>query len=114
MLSKIKNILNEYVEGLNKIIGNDLKQVILYGSYARGEQDKSGEISDIDILILVDSDANEIKKFEKKIIEYSYDMNLKYNVLLSPIIENNEHYNNRVKYMMFYKNIAKEGVLLNG
>lgn len=114
MPNKIKNILNEYVKGLNEIIGKHLKQVILYGSYARGEQDKSGEISDIDILILVDLDANEIKKLEKIIIEYSYDMDLKYNVLLSPIIENYESYKDRVKYIMLYKNIEKEGVLLNG
>lgn len=114
MPNNIKNILNEYVNGLNRIIGNHLKQVILYGSYARGEQEIGGEISDIDILILVDLDTAEIKEVEKQIIEYSYDMNLKYNVLLSPIVENDEHYKKRVKYMLFYKNIEKEGVLLNG
>lgn len=41
-------------------------------------------------------------------------MDLKYNVLLSPIIENYECYKDRVKYIMLYKNIEKEGVLLNG
>ena len=54
MSNQIKNILQEYVKGLLKIIGKDLRQVILYGSYARGEQDSNGEISDIDIMILVD------------------------------------------------------------
>lgn len=114
MPNSIKNMLNEYVKGLNKIIGNNLKQVILYGSYARGEQEKNGEVSDIDILILVDLNSEEIKKLEKEVIDYSYEMNLKYNVVLSPIIENAEHYKHRVKYMLFYKNIEKEGVLLNG
>lgn len=114
MPNNIKNVLNEYVRGLNKMIGNHLKQVILYGSYARGEQDRNGEISDIDILILVDLNVDQIKELEKKIIEYSYDMDLKYDIVLSPIIENNEYYKNREKYMMFYKNIEKEGILLNG
>ncbi len=113
MSTKIKNILDEYVKGLFKIIGNDLKQVILYGSYARGEQSENGEISDIDIMILVDLREEEIKILEKKIIDYSYDLNLEYDILLSPVIENIENYNNRVKYMKFYKNIKKEGVLLN-
>ena len=54
MATEIRNILEEYVNGLFKIIGKELKQVILYGSYARGEQDKNGEISDIDIMILVE------------------------------------------------------------
>ena len=113
MSKKIKNILNEYVKGLLKIIGKNLKQVILYGSYARGEQDKNGEISDIDIMRLVDLNEEEIKELEKKVIDYSYDLDLEYDILLSPIIENVENYKNRTKYMAFYKNIENEGVLLN-
>lgn len=114
MSNKIKNILEEYVKGLAKIIGKELKQVILYGSYARGEEDNNGEVSDIDIMILVDLTDNKIKELEKKIIDYSYDLDLEYNILLSPIIENIENYNNRVEYITFYKNIKNEGVVLNG
>lgn len=114
MSSKIKNILKEYAKGLSEIIGNNLKQIILYGSYARDEQEENGEVSDIDILILVDLNDDEIKILEKKIIEYSYGMDLKYNVLFSPIIENEIRYKDRINYMRFYKNIEREGVLLNG
>lgn len=114
MQNRIKNILKEYVQGLINLIGDDLKNVILYGSYARGEQDTNGEISDIDIMILVDLDEDDMKNIEKKVLDYSYDLDLKYNVLISPIIENVENYNKRVNYMAFYKNVAKEGVCLNG
>lgn len=65
--------MEEYVQGLNNIIAEDLESVILYGSYARGEQDKDGEISDIDIMILVKLNENKIKKIEEKIIDYTYD-----------------------------------------
>ncbi len=114
MSNIVKDILQEYVSGLFEIIGKDLKQVILYGSYARGEQEQNGETSDIDIMILVDLKEDKIKEIEKKVINYSYDLDLKYNILLSPIIENIENYEKRIKYMAFYKNIEKEGVLLNG
>lgn len=114
MSKRIKSILEEYVKGLLEIIGDDLKRVILYGSYARGEQDKNGEVSDIDIMILVDMPEDKIKEIEKKVIDYSYDLDLEYDILLSPIIESIENYNNRTKYMTFYKNVEKEGVLLNG
>ena len=114
MSTNIENILKEYVEGLAKIIGKNLKKVILYGSYARGEQDQNGEISDIDIMILVDNmSVEKIKKLEYKIMDYSYDLDLKYNILLSPIVEKIEDYNKRMTYMAFYKNVEKEGVLLN-
>ncbi len=114
MSNKIKNVLEEYVQGLFDIIGKNLKQVILYGSYARGDQNQNGEISDIDIMILVDLNEEEIKEIEKKVIDYSYDLDLEYDILLSPIIENIDNYKNRTKYIAFYKNIEKEGVLLNG
>ena len=114
MSNKIRNVLEEYVQGLFDIIGKNLKQVILYGSYARGDQNQNGEVSDIDIMILVDLNEEEIKEIEKKVIDYSYDLDLEYDILLSPIIENIDNYKNRTKYIAFYKNIEKEGVLLNG
>jgi len=114
MCNSIELILKEYVQGLFKLLGKDLKKVLLYGSYARGEEEKNGEISDIDIMILVSASENKIKDFEQKVIEFSYELDLKYNIMLSPIIEDIENYEKRAKYMMFYKNINKEGVLLNG
>ena len=113
MPKNIRKILKEYTEGLSKILGNSLKQVILYGSYVRNEQNKNGEISDIDIMILVDLSEKGIKGIEKKINDYSYELDLKYNILLSPFIENIDNYNSRVKYMKFYKNIENEGVLIH-
>ncbi len=113
MPNAIENILKEYVNGLFKMIGDELNKVILYGSYARGEQNLDGEISDIDIMILVDKKDCDIKDLQKKILDYSYDFDLKYDILLSPIVENTENYNNKIKYMAFYKKVQEEGVLLN-
>lgn len=31
----VKNILNEFIAGINKMLGNRVKKIILYGSYAR-------------------------------------------------------------------------------
>lgn len=112
MSSKLKCILDEYVQGLFRIIGNDIEQIILYGSYARGEQSVDGETSDIDIMILINS--YNIKEVQAKVIDYSYDLDLQYDILLSPIVENIETFNSRKKYIPFYKNVMKEGVLLNG
>ena len=114
MPNKLKNILDEYIEGLFNILDNKIEKIILYGSYARGEQSINGEVSDIDIMILVKSNSSEIKNLEKIVLDYSYDLDLKYNILLSPIVENIDVFNKRAKYMFFYKNVMNEGVLLNG
>ena len=114
-MKQIKSILKEYVNGIIKIVGKKtINKIMLYGSYARGEENLDNEISDIDIMIIVNMPENEVKKIEEKICDYSYDLDLKYNIVLSPIVDTVENFNKRVKYIGFYKNIQKEGVLLNG
>ena len=53
---KREKILNAFVEELKKLYGEDLKKVILYGSYARGD---FRDYSDIDI---VNKNIKNIKK----------------------------------------------------
>ena len=101
MSDSIKRILEEYIKGLISVAGNNLKQVILYGSYARGDYNSEKEQSDIDIMILVDASEEEIKSIQKKVLDYSYDIDLKYNVLLSPIVESVKNYNDGVRYIQF-------------
>ena len=114
MPNYIKKALKEFVDGLDNLIGKALVNVILYGSYDRGEQDKNGEKSDIDIMILVNTPIEEIKQLQKIVLDYSFDLNLKFNILISPIVENIDAFNHRKEFMVFYKNVQKEGVLING
>jgi predicted nucleotidyltransferase len=53
---KIKKILRELKSGLIAIYGDQLKDVYLFGSFARGE----GKLpdSDIDVMIVLDGDFN--------------------------------------------------------
>ena len=113
MSVNVNKILDEYVKGLMEIFEKEIKRIILYGSYARGEEENELEISDIDIMILVDAPEEELKPIQKRVLDFSYDMDLRYDILLSPIVENINDYNSRVKYIQYYKNIEKEGVILN-
>jgi uncharacterized protein len=82
--------------------------VILYGSYARGEQKEN---SDIDILILVDQDK--ISYSDEKRIKYPlYDLEFETGQIISPLVFSKKDWEIRHKITPFYENIKKEGILL--
>lgn len=111
--ANISNIIDEFVKGVNEILGDRVKKIILYGSYARGDYDKS---SDIDIMILTDLNDNEILEYREKILDYAYDIewNNNFDIVVSPLIKNIDKYNKRIDVIPFYMNIQKEGVVLVG
>lgn len=70
-------ILNDLKELLSKILGSNLKEVILFGSHACGGAHAD---SDYDFLIIL----KEIPdwKLKRKISDYCYDLDLKYETFL--------------------------------
>lgn len=103
----IQKILDELKEEVLKIAGNDVRKIILFGSYARGDFD---EESDIDIMILVSNEN--VKIYDERISNTQVDLSLKYEKVLMPMFFAFEDYalNSNVKPL--YKNATKEGVVL--
>ena len=110
--NKINKIINEFVEGVNKILGKRVKKIILYGSYARGDFKKN---SDIDIMILTDLSDDELAEFSKKIWNYAYDIGRDNNVdiTVSPLVKNIDRFNYWLEALPFYMNVQNEGVVLS-
>lgn len=111
MPKKIDRVLDEFIKGVHQILGNKVKKIILYGSYARGDYNKH---SDIDIMILTDLTDYEIEKYRVKISDFAFDIELENDVMFSPLIKNLDKFNKRVDIIPFYMNVQKEGVVLNG
>lgn len=111
MPSRIDKIINQFIVEVSNLLGNRLKKIILYGSYARGDFDKN---SDIDIMILTDFDEDELAKNRIKIRELACDLELENDVIISPIVRNIDKYNERIEVVPFYMNVQKEGVILRG
>lgn len=109
----INDILKEFIDGTKKILGNRVKKIILYGSYARGDYSKN---SDIDIMILTDLTDDEIVKYRQKVWDFAYDIEFdnEFDVALSPLIKNIDNFNYWIDTLPFYMNIQREGIVLNG
>lgn len=111
MPSKVDIVLKQFIAEVSDLLGNRLKKVILYGSYARGDYDKN---SDLDIMILTDFNDQELAEYRIKIRDLACDLEAENNIVISPLVRNIEKYNNRIDIVPFYMNVQKEGVVLHG
>lgn len=109
MPNTTRNLIESYINSLKAIYGSHLKQVILYGSYARG--DNSAE-SDIDIMLLVDLSDLEIKDYRHELSGVTFDYLMEHDIDISPIAINIAHFTKWVDNYPFYNNVSKEGVVL--
>lgn len=104
-----QNILMEYIDTMKKIYGSHLKEVILYGSYARGDFHSD---SDIDIMILLDITDLEAKEYQDELFEKTYDFNMDNDLDIKPIAKSESHFKKWLDVYPFYSNINQEGVRL--
>lgn len=111
MPNTIQKVLNDFLEEVKTILGNRLKKIVLYGSYARGDYNKS---SDIDIMILTDLTDKEISEYSMKIWEKSADIEIDKGIVISPLVRNIDHFEAWSDVKPFYINIINEGVVLVG
>ena len=106
--------IKEFLRLLREAEGNNLLQVVLFGSVARGDDD---EDSDIDVFILLknyDETGTEkitIKERILNIASHVEELNGQ-QVYISPFIDSEETYLKNKRKALIYYNIADEGVLL--
>ena len=105
------NINNSVAADLKDIFKANLNKIILYGSYSRGDE---SEESDVDYLILTSLNDNEIKVYNKLIVDLSYKYLDNYNILFSFIIINSNQFDKYSDTLPFYNNIVKEGTVVYG
>lgn len=92
---------------LKDIYGDYLVKIVLYGSYARGEQTAE---SDVDIAVIL-KDGN-TEKMHDDMTDVVVDYELDQGVTMSVIPIEFEQYTAWNKTLPFYKNIDKEGIVL--
>jgi predicted nucleotidyltransferase len=104
MSANVKKLLAELKQGLAKIYGERLKRLVLYGSYARGDQ---REGSDLDVLVVLND-------FERAPIELERtsdlfcDLSLEYEITVSLMFMRENDWLTADKPLL--RNVRVEGV----
>jgi predicted nucleotidyltransferase len=95
----------EFAQSVKVAFGDSVRQLLVYGSKARGKFHKE---SDIDILVLLKQDDYQVRN---QISDMAFDLLLKYGVLISPRVINNVEYEKLRRWQTaFIKNVDKDGV----
>ena len=85
---KIRMVLEEFKREIKKLYGKRLRDIILYGSWARGD---ATEDSDIDVLVILEGKVVPGKEIDR-MIDIITEINLKHRVLVSVYSISKEDY----------------------
>mgnify|MGYP001038620686 CR=1 FL=1 len=88
---------------------DDLKGIVLYGSYARGDFDID---SDLNVAVLLDCSKEELGSKVKRRSEIVSDIGLKYNIFIDLNFIPNDEYERWLPVLPLYQNIEREGFRL--
>ena len=105
--SEAFEILASVYASCNQISDGKIQDAILYGSYARGEQNAE---SDIDILLTADLTQEQIVEKRRAIAALSSDLSLDHDVTVSIQIVPLAQFLRYADFLPFYQNVLKEGI----
>jgi predicted nucleotidyltransferase len=100
----LKLVLDEFKTELRRLYGDRLKDIILYGSYARGD---ARDESDIDVMVVLRDTVTPGREIDC-MIDLITDLNLKYGVLLAVVPVSEEKFL-RVNSPLLL-NVRREGI----
>ena len=96
--SQLEAIEEEMVNYYRSVYGDSIDTIILYGSYARG-----------DYSAIVRGNRVELQKKLKKMWDFSTEVGLAYDVIVSPTVIPYDEFEQYKEKLPYYRNIVKEG-----
>lgn len=105
--AEIQKIIDLYVDGIKNICGNDLQQISLFGSYARGDFRAD---SDINMLIV----ANDESYYKSELQDLTVDLMTQHDIWIDMVLKDSKYFRKWQNADNFLRNIAKEEVRLYG
>ena len=106
---KINEVTEELLRNTQRVLGDRLRKIIIYGSYARGDYK---EYSDLDIMILADYDETEEKTIENQLSVIANDASLDHDITVCMLLNNENLFMSRLPISPFYRNVLSEGIEL--
>ena len=107
---ELQKITHRMAGAYQQVYGDAIDQMILYGSYARGNYN---EFSDIDLAAIVHGDRITLQKQLRQVWDVSTDLGLECDVIVSPTVIPYDEFEKYKTILPYYQNIDREGVRIN-
>ncbi|MBR5799992.1 MAG: nucleotidyltransferase domain-containing protein [Lachnospiraceae bacterium] len=104
--TQLNEITKAMVDCYRVVYGDDIVEIVLFGSYARGNYT---EDSDIDIVALVNGSREDLQKRLKQVWDMSAEIGLKNDVIVSPTVVPYDEFTKYKQTLPYYRSIAEEG-----
>lgn len=108
--AELNQITSELVQRYRQLFGEALREVVLYGSYARGDYDSE---SDVDVVGIVDHSREELAQSYRKLGELASDLSLEHGLTVSPTVVPLTDFTKYREALPYYRHIQEEGVRLD-
>lgn len=104
--SQLSEIIKEMVKYYREVYGKDIIDIVLFGSYARGDYNEG---SDIDIVAVVEGSRKDLQEKLKKVWGASAELGLENDIIISPTVIPYDEFEKYKQSLPYYRNIAEEG-----
>lgn len=96
---------------VKKLMKEDLMEIVLYGSCARGDYT---EDSDIDIALITKSDRVEAQKYTSDLAVIATELAMRYFAIVNFVCLPYKEFIEKKSWYAYFKNIEREGEVLYG
>lgn len=103
----IEPIVREFKAALQTMYGDRLRDVVLYGSYARGDYDDE---SDIDLMMILNDEKVDTYAEIRRVSDLEANLLLTYGFVISPLPTSYTRY--KTSSMPIYQEVRREGLLV--
>ena len=104
---ELAEMTREIVSLYENVYGEDLVDVYLYGSYARGDY---SDQSDVDFVAIVHGDRRSLQEKLRTVWDVSSEIGQNYSVVISPTVIPYDEFETWRTRLPYYQNIITEGL----
>ena len=106
-MAPLENILSDFKQAMSHLYGDRLANVILYGSYARGDFHAE---SDIDLAVVLQTERVERWREIERVAPIAVELSEKYDCLIAPVVLEASRLTSSGN--LFIKTVQREGIVL--